>query len=145
MHSNALDSLVKAIQEALGGFLDGRDVNPKDLERLKGIWNAVVQASSASVWPKKLLRQRLSFRDTSTETVIHLALHLVQRVPHAKLRKRRPRCQGTFIQTALTRELGAMRRSGFLYGCREIGGASNVIVSLCWEPLPGYGRTRRVP
>ena len=73
------ESLVKAIQEALGRYKNlckvlqritenGGNVNPKDLERLEGIWNAVVL----------LGQRRVSFRDTSTETVLHLVLHLVQ-------------------------------------------------------------------
>ena len=59
------ESLAKAIQEALGGYKNlckvlqritenGRDVNPKDLERLKGIWNAVVKASpETTMKPRK--------------------------------------------------------------------------------------------
>ena len=46
------ESLAKAIQEALGGYKNL--CNPKDLERLKGIWNAVVKASpETTMKPRK--------------------------------------------------------------------------------------------
>ena len=46
------ESLVEAIREAFGSYKNL--CNPKDLERMKGIWNAVVKASrEKSMEPRK--------------------------------------------------------------------------------------------